>query len=256
MKKRMRHPRIALLIPLCISLCACSFTEVQSEDEALYDQGMKLYEEGSYREAANCFLAAADLSWSGRIDRSRYRAGKSYWALAERNDSLFEIASIDSAITQFEQVTPSSENGVDAWYGRAALHYLKAKIADSLGVETAQRSYEKAFNLARSLSEQWPRSDRTGESLLIQGNIFRKFENFTSSIECYERIIENHCSSKAYDNALYRAGDWYWEYRMERSKKMKALTYFRKYAAIKKEQEDTLSLKYQRVQAILAAEDE
>ncbi len=218
--------------------------EAVLQDEALYNRGTELLAQGEWLAAAECFREVAELEWSDRRDRARYRLGESYLALAERGDTLFEVAYFDTARIAFDSVDPSSERGADAGQKGAAVLYRQGDIADSLGAPSADSLLLEAQSRAQQTLALWPHSVRTADLQLLLGHVARKRNQRTSALFWYETVIAQQAASTAYDNALYWAGDLYWDYRFDEGQRALCTDRLTRYVAYKQEHLDTLGENY------------
>ena len=204
----MRTFLCALLLTL-----SCTTDILYNKDDYYYNTGMVFFENGAYREAATSFLKALECDWSAKKSKCIYQIGDCYRSLAERNDTIFEIASFDTAYHYYNQVALLDEKGLDAFYKKGECRYRKGWINDSLGnVDTARFYYRESKAIGRSILTQWPQSIRSGESALLLGHLARKADS-DSAIIWYDRVVESYSDSKAYDNGLYWSGDYYYSYK-------------------------------------------
>ena len=66
----------------------------------------------------------------------------------------------------------------------------------------------------------------------------------TSRIVWYETVIDQQAASDSYDNALYWAGDLYWDYRFNANQRELCTDRLQRYVAYKRDHLDTLGEKY------------
>lgn len=106
-------------------------------------------------------------------------------------------------------------------------------------------NYDSTLQYHEKVLENAPNSSKADNACLYIGHVWRKRENSDKALLWYEKIIADYPQTGAYDNALYWAGDNYYDRDWEiNNNKEKAIALLKEYCTIA----DSTNSKYSKAQ--------
>lgn len=184
---------LAGLVVLVLAVVGYVFyhNQQQVEAERLLAQGVRTYEQGSYREALEGagatpgLLAIAD-------DYGSTRAGNlaTYYAA----DALYRLGEYDRALEYFRAFEKDEDFlGASALAAQAAIH-------------ANREEFSRAAELYLEAAEQFENTLTSPQYLLSAGQAYEEAGNFEAALSAYERIEEEYPDSdEAQDIGRYLA---------------------------------------------------
>lgn len=175
--------------------------------------------------------------YSGSFDDAKFFLGTTHLLYAENNvlDTIINPTYFPRAIDEFKKVPTSSKYYIESQY-YIGYSYYRLELYDS-----TLHYQERVLNLD-------PISSKADNACLSIGHVWRKRDENDKALFWYEKLIADYPYSGAYDNALYWAGDNYYDrdWNIDNNKE-KAITLLKDYCSIA----DTTDKKYSKAQGKL-----
>ena len=237
--KLVHHPHLAALGAAII--LSCSPVDLQKKETLLYESGISSLALGDYHAALSSFTEITDnYPASSIIDNAWYYRGVTYELLAE--DAITEIIIsqdyFQKALDAFSRVDTLSSRFTDALFEKGYSHY-----------------HLNEFSVARSLFHtiitEYPAVGKVDNAYLYIAHTYRQEQNADSSIFWYESVIAQFPETSTYDNALFWAGDYYFDNRTTHEGfAQKALLYLQTYLSLPTANENNVYLAQLKIEVL------
>ncbi|MGM0462709.1 MAG: tetratricopeptide repeat protein [Fibrobacterota bacterium] len=240
------------VVIMCIFF-GCGFVETHSEEDYYWIKAEAAYDAGEYTAAISLYRHILTIEWSQRHDRAWYGLGQSYRRLAENEQGLEAAEYIFEAYSFFDRVSVISERGMHALVKQAVCSYELFRAYLYSGMRDSAFFYwERGCAEAENILKKWPQSHHAGDAAYVRGNLCRVHPVDSirdSSVIWFEKVIYEYELAGYWGNALFRAGEYYQNYRncWDRAEE-----YFLRYISHEQNHGDTLDWKFERARERLA----
>ncbi len=214
-----------------------NYQHCSSADDALLILGhidiQKGERESGLRKYREILTAYSD---GNRFDNALYHIAETHLYTAEDtiNDFIVNPEYLQHAIDTFELIEKRSSLWDNAQFDIGYCHYKNKKYG------SARLKFSHIYDSLKS-------STRADNSALYIGHTYRKLNLPEEALVWYQTVINEFPNSSAYDNALYWAGDYYYDRKLsvdseeQERNRMKAVHYFSLFCDVT----DKTSEKYQ-----------